>query len=89
MVTLKLLILNHTWGRSYWRMAYREYVRLCIHIVDSCKMLVRRCPVFVRPFLFQILFLYSFSSLLVQFAGLVILCVVFRFFGYKHIIASC
>ena len=64
MVKLNLLILNHTWGRSYWRMVFHEYVRLSIHIVDIYKMLVRRCPVLDLPFLFQTLFLYSFSSLL-------------------------
>lgn len=65
MVTLNLLILNHTWGRSYWRMVFHEYAQLCIHIVDIYKRLVHRCPVLDLPFLFQILFLYhSFSSLL-------------------------
>jgi hypothetical protein len=45
-------------------MVFREYVKLRIRIVGICKRLVRRCLVFVRLFLFQILFLYSFSVLL-------------------------
>lgn len=64
-VTLNPLILNHTWGRSYWRMVFHEYAQQCIRTLDNYKKMVRRCPVFVRLFLFQILFLYhSFSSLL-------------------------
>ena len=64
MVKLNLLILNHIWGRSYWRMVFRGYVKQHIHTLDIYKMLVRRCPVLDLPFLFQTLFLYSFSSLL-------------------------
>jgi hypothetical protein len=45
-------------------MVCHEYAKRCIHTLDIYKMLVHRYPVFVRLFLFQILFLYSFSRLL-------------------------
>jgi len=39
-------------------------VKQYIQILDSYSLLVHQYPVFVLPFLFQTLFLYSFSSLL-------------------------
>jgi hypothetical protein len=66
-------------------MVFHEYAKLCIRTLDNYKMMDHQYPVFVLPFLFQTLFLYSSSGILLQSAGLVILGVVFSFFGYKHI----
>jgi len=64
-------------------MVFHEHAKRCIHTLDSYKRMAHQYPVFVLPFLFQILFLYSFSDLLLQFASFVILCVVFRFLGTR------
>jgi hypothetical protein len=67
LVTLNPLVLSRTWGRSHWCMVFRGHVQLCIRTLGIRKMLVRRCPVFVRLFLFPFLFLYhSFSILLLS-----------------------